>query len=172
MRRVSPAFRITLPATACVLALTACGSSSNPKASSGRISPLAFSQCMRAHGLKNFPDPKAGGGGIQLNLGSGIDPFSPAFKSAQASCKRLLPGGGPGAGHPSAQAKAQMLQISQCMRAHGITNFPDPTLSPPNPPAGHTEVLGRDGVFLAIPSTIDPRSPAFKRAAAACRFPG
>jgi hypothetical protein len=64
-----------------------------------------------------------------------------------------------------------MLAISECMRRHGISEFPDPTLSAPTSPAGYSAVLGRDGVFLAIPNTINPRSPAFKQAAAACGFP-
>jgi hypothetical protein len=61
--------------------------------------------------------------------------------------------------------------MSECMRAHGISDFPDPTLSPPSNPAGYGLALGRDGVFIAIPKTIDVRSPAFKQAAAACGFP-
>lgn len=125
---------------------------------------------MRAHGVPNFPDPKPGGGGIEIPDSSGIKPFSPAFKSAQNSCHKLLPGGGPTSGHPSAQAKAQMLAISQCMRRHGITDFPDPTLAPPSSPDGYSAVLGRDGVFIAIPQTVDTRSPAFKQAANTCGF--
>jgi hypothetical protein len=162
---------IALAALACGLAVAACGSSAKPKASAATGDPaLRFAQCMRAHGVPNFPDPTPGGG-IQITPSSGVKPFSPAFRSAQASCHDLLPGGGPGAGHPSAQAKAQMLAISECMRRHGISEFPDPTLSAPTSPAGYSAVLGRDGVFLAIPNTINPRSPAFKQAAAACGFP-
>jgi hypothetical protein len=153
------------------LAIAACGSSAKPNSSAATGDRgLQFARCMRAHGVANFPDPPPGGG-IQIGSSSGINPFSPAFKSAQASCRKLLPGGGPGSGHPSAQAKAQTLQISQCMRRHGISGFPDPTSSPPSSPAGHSAVLGRDGVFLAIPGAIDTQSPAFKQAAAVCRFP-
>jgi len=127
---------------------------------------------MRSHGVSNFPDPSPGGGGLRIHIGPGsVNPQAPAFQAAQRSCNHLLPGGGPGSGHPSAQAKAQMLQISECMRAHGITDFPDPTTSPPSNPPGHSLALGRDGVFLVLPSTIDPQSPAFRQAAAACRFP-
>lgn len=130
---------------------------------------------MRSHGVSNFPDPPAGGGGIRIQVGpgSGINPQSPAFQSAQASCKHLLPGGGPGSGPPSAQAHAQLLQISECMRQHGISNFPDPqTGSPPSNPAGYSAVIGRGGYFLAIPSSIDMNSPAVKQAATACKFGG
>jgi hypothetical protein len=86
---------------------------------------------MRSHGVPNFPDPSSGGG-IQINSSSGINPFSPAFKAAQSQCAKLMPGGGPGAhGPPSEQAKQLMLAVSRCMRAHGVSGFPDPTLSPP-----------------------------------------
>jgi hypothetical protein len=170
---------IALTAVASSLAIAACSSSGNSTDSPGKPSAsfhqaaLAFSRCMRAHGLTNFPDPPPGKG-IQLRItpSSGINPFSPTFKAAQASCHKLLPGGGPGSGHPSARDKAQMLQISECMRRHGISDFPDPTTSPPSGASNYGAVIGRNGVFLAIPKTIDVRSPAFKQAAAVCRFQG
>lgn len=63
-----------------------------------------------------------------------------------------------------------MLAISTCMRAHGVTGFPDPTTSPPSSTNGYSQVTGRGGVFLAVPDTINPDSPAYRQAAAACRF--
>ena len=168
-----------LIALATSLAIAACGSSSgstDPPVKSpaaARQAALAFSRCMRAHGLTSFPDPNAGSSGIQFRVGpsSGIDPSSPGFKAARASCHKLLPGGGPGSGHPSAQDKEQMLQISECMRRHGISDFPDPTTSPPDP-SRYGAAIGRNGVFLAIPNTIDTQSPAFEHAASACNFGG
>jgi hypothetical protein len=65
---------------------------------------------------------------------------------------------------------SQALAFSKCMRAHGISGFPDPTTTPPSGPAGYSAVMGRDGVFLAIPNSIDAQSPGFKQAAAACNF--
>ncbi|HWE10302.1 MAG TPA: hypothetical protein VG325_13190 [Solirubrobacteraceae bacterium] len=153
----------------CALAVAACGSSSTTSNSTRHGASLAFSACMRSHGVPNFPDPSAGGG-IQIQAGSGLNPFSPSFRAAQAGCRRLLPGGGPGAEHPTAQAKAEMLKISQCMRQHGITGFPDPTLTPRSSPAGSSAIIDRGGVVLAIPDTIDTRAPAFNQAAAACGF--
>jgi hypothetical protein len=71
----------------------------------------------------------------------------------------------------SAQAKAQLLRMSECMRAHGITDFPDPqTGLPPSNPAGYSVVMGVNGAFLAIPRSIDPQWSAFEQAAAACNF--
>jgi hypothetical protein len=164
---------ITLTVIACAVALAACGSS-KPQTAAGSSRAgqgIRFADCMRSHGVPNFPDPSGGGGGIQIQIGSGINPHSPAFQAAQQACRKLMPGGGPRTGHPSEQVKNQMLQTSVCMRQHGISGFPDPTVSPPPGIAGFSQVIGRGGVFLAIPSTIDTRSPAFKQAAATCRFP-
>ena len=60
---------------------------------------LAYSQCMRDHGLKDFPDPKMDGGritmGIQAGQTSDLDPNSATFKAAAQACQSLQPGGGP-----------------------------------------------------------------------------
>lgn len=158
----------------CGLLIAACGSSSSPTADPGKGYPqaLAFSKCMRAHGLPKFPDPSTNGRGIQLSVGpnSGVNPSAPAFQTAQKACQHLMPGGGPSSGHPSAQDKAQMLKVSQCMREHGIADFPDPTTSQPSAGRRFGMAIGRNGVFLAIPNSIDIQSPAFKQAAAACNF--
>ena len=122
---------------------------------------------MRSNGVPNFPDPNASGG---FRLGPGIDPSSPVFKAAQARCQKLLPAG-PGSGPPpSAQALAQMLKVSRCMRRHGISEFPDPVTSVPSDLAGIGMVSDRDGVILVFPRTLDMQSPMFTQAAAACGF--
>lgn len=164
---------IVIAAMSLALVIAACGSSKDP-GSSGK-SPshpqfLAFSACMRSHGVTNFPDPSASGG-IQLSSSSGINPFSPSFKAAQAKCSKLLPGGGPANHPPSEQDKQQALHVSQCMREHGITGFPDPTTTPPSSPAGYSAILDRNGVVFALPDSVNPQSPAFQQAGAACGFP-
>lgn len=174
---LTPALLVVL----CGLAIAACGSSGDPNRPSEsalRADGFRYAHCMRSHGVPNFPDPTSNGKGlsISINSASGIDPFSPAFKAAQTACHKLLPFGGPsGNGHPSARAERQMLAISTCMRAHGITDFPDPTTKPPSTsasPGRFGVVMGHDGVFLAIPSSIDPNSPAFRAASSACHFGG
>jgi hypothetical protein len=58
---------------------------------------LAFAKCMRSHGVVNFSDPNANGGGISFSL-RGVDPNSPPFQRAQRACHLLSPfPGGPGA---------------------------------------------------------------------------
>ncbi len=159
----------------CGALIAACGSSSpsTRDPAKGYSQALAFSKCMRSHGVSNFPDPSTSGGGVQLSISpsSGINTEAPAFQAAQQSCQHLLPGGGHPSAHATAQAKARLLRTSECMRAHGITDFPDPqTGSPPSNRAAYSAVMGIDGAFLAIPSSINPRSPAFEQAAAACNF--
>jgi hypothetical protein len=62
---------------------------------------LAFSRCMRSHGVPNFPDPQISGGKISITIGRGslFDPNSATFKAAQQACAGELPGakGSPGA---------------------------------------------------------------------------
>ena len=69
-----------------------------------RQQALAFSACMRKHGLPNFPDPQFLSGGrvaMRISAASGIDPRSPQFQAAQKACQSLLPGKA-GAGPPGA----------------------------------------------------------------------
>ena len=133
---------------------------------------LAYSRCMRSHGVADFPDPTQVDGGIQVSGSApGIDPQSSLFMSAQRSCKHLLPGGGAPPTHShQQQALARMLHVSQCMRAHGISGFPDPTLSPPSSRAGYSRISSNGVAWLAIPDSIDVRASVFEHAAHACDF--
>jgi hypothetical protein len=57
------------------------------------------------------------------------------------------------------------------MRRHGITSFPDPRPgSPPSSLGDYRAIIGHGGYLLAIASSIDMSSPAFKQAATACHF--
>jgi hypothetical protein len=181
-------------AVAVVLLLAACGSSSGPSVAqsggaaspaggSGSIGPgsvgpgspdfttqlLKYAACVREHGVPNFPDPNANDG-----FAIHVDPSSPAFRAAQATCHKLLPGGGPpargSATHPSAQALAQMLKTSECMRRHGIHDFPDPGSRMPSHPPARGVITDMSGVILVFPSALAMRSPAFAQAEAACNL--
>lgn len=159
-----------MTASVCVLAVAGCGSSGHkPSGSSHAQTLLAFSECMRSHGVSSFPDP-SGSGGINIQ-GTGLNPFSPSFKAAQTTCARLLPGGGPGTRRASAQQTQQLVALSQCMRNHGVSGFPDPTSTPPSSPQGYSIIEGvASNLFLLVPDTISVDSPAFKQAAKTCNF--
>jgi hypothetical protein len=86
---------------------------------------LAFSACMRSHGEPDFPDPDGQGAAV-ITASSGLDLSSPRFQAAEKACGSLMPGSTPA---QQAQAQTGALKFSACMRAHGISDFPDPTFS-------------------------------------------
>jgi hypothetical protein len=114
-----------------------------------------YSACMRKHGVTSFPDPN-GQGVITIHSGEGIDPSSPAFKSARTACDKLLPNGGQPTPAQVAQMQKQMLALSACMRAHGIKDFPDPS-------NGGIQLHSSPG------SDLNPDNPTFQKAQQACQ---
>jgi hypothetical protein len=102
------------------------------------------------------------------------------FQSAHGACRHLLPGGGSGSQNATAQVMAQLLHTSRCLRAHGLTGFPDPTTSPPSSQAAYLEIIGFSAphagpggppvAYLSLPGSIHPNSPAARQAATACHF--
>ncbi len=139
------------------LASSASGAGSTGKLSAS--SALKFSECMRSHGISNFPDPQVSGNSVRLLVQGGptsdINPNSRIFQSAHKSCQKYIPAPSPSQVQQMQQAA---LANSQCMRTHGFPNFPDP------------QFLGNGGVKVAIPSNsgIDQNSPQFQAAQKAC----
>ena len=137
-----------------------------------RSAALVFARCMRANGVPGFPDPSPGGS--FLFPATAVNRSAPAFKAAQAKCRKLLPEGGPPlpgtTTHPSAQTLAKLVGIARCMRAHGVPQFPDPRTSVPLNPfgSGAGVITDYDGAILLFPNTLNAQSPAYARAAAAC----
>ena len=120
----------TVPTAGSQPAMTAAPSGGS---GSSRQAPLAeaeaYSQCMRSHGVPNFPDPvltPSGGYGYRT---TGIDPHSAAFQEALQACK-ALPSPWQSTGQQLSPAQQQAwLNWAKCIRAHGLPNFPDPTFS-------------------------------------------
>jgi hypothetical protein len=127
---------------------------------SGSGNPTAFSECMRSHGVPNFPDPDSQGhikitGGVSNGKTFGVDTNSPQFKAADRACRKLQPNGGKPSAAQQAKEQQAMLKFAQCMRSHGVPKFPDPN-------AGGLLTLGNK-------SGIDPNTPQFKAAQQTCR---
>jgi hypothetical protein len=146
--------------TACALPLMA-GAKPSPTPNTYQ-QELAYSRCMRSHGIADFPDPPSGGGAFQFQGGPGSDmnPQSSAFQAATNACKSLAPKDQGGPGSMSAADKQKLLAYSACMRSHGVPDFPDPTFSSNG---GGLVINGSAG------GDMDPRSPAFQAADKACR---
>jgi hypothetical protein len=165
MRRCT--FLVSVAVTVAATALTACGSGSSVSAATGASNgsaQLAFAKCVRSHGVPGFPDP--GGAApsgpattiFGIVLPSTIDVSSPAFQSALNTCQKLITGGRPRPPLTAAKKRAA-LKFSQCMRTHGVPNFPDP-------------VFAANGMIgIGIGKGNNPSSPAFQQAQQACGRP-
>ena len=60
-----------------------------------RTDYLKAAACMRTHGFPDFPDPTFQNNDVNVNIPSSIDQDSPRFKSAAATCTKLIPAGLP-----------------------------------------------------------------------------
>jgi hypothetical protein len=75
-----------LAAVGCIVALAACGSANAAATTNPSAGALTLSECMHAHGIKNFPDPTFSTGGAAKLAPAGINPSSPAFQHAVTAC--------------------------------------------------------------------------------------
>jgi hypothetical protein len=158
----------TTPATAGSAGAPAGGSQSSAGAPSGGQFSLRvggsvealtkYAGCMRKNGVPDFPDPNAQGE-ISFSSASGIDPGSAQFQKAQQTCQKLLPNGGQPTPAQAAQARANALAFSACMRTHGEPNFPDPQFG----------TGGRVSIRIKQGAGLDPGSPQFQAAQSACQ---
>ena len=91
-----------------------------------REKAVKFSECMRANGVSDFPDPNASGEFPAYGVS-----VSPAvWKKAGAACKALQPPGTlSGKRTPKQQSAAR--RFAQCMRENGVKDFPDPVNGQP-----------------------------------------
>jgi hypothetical protein len=133
---------------------------------------VAYSQCMRTHGVPEFPEPTEGHllihSGDHNGRVTGVNPQSSQFQAAQKACAKLAPNGGkPPSPAQQARAQEQALKFSACMRSHGVPNFPDPEFS-----HGGGTIRLRIGSKGGAPGGIDPSSPQFQAAQKACQATG
>lgn len=112
--------------------IAACGSSA-PSASTSASRPsqaqlqavITFADCMRSHGLPDFPDPTSSPRAFKDALAA----KSPAFRTAMTACQHLLPELGQHSQNtpPSHAQLAAELAFARCLRGHGFPSFPDPS---------------------------------------------
>ena len=87
---------------------------------------LAFSRCMRSHGVPNFPDPNSSGALPKRQVDQ-LAASSPQFPPAHRACEHLLSNGGQPTQAQVQQAWNDMRNFAHCMRSHGVPDWPDPT---------------------------------------------
>ena len=140
-----PAPRITAAIIASgSLAVLICGcGGSHPSAGSGRAAgtstnaeAVAFTSCMRSHGVSRYPDPTSrnsgpGSDGLpKVNL-QALGASSSELQAAQKACQHLLPNGARSAPAVSRHMFSEMVNFARCMRSHDVSNWPDPVASTP-----------------------------------------
>jgi hypothetical protein len=113
---------------------------------------LAFSKCVRAHGVPSFPDPTASSG-----FPNSARNFTgtPQYQAALKACKSLALASG--VIHSPAEIAQHLKQLSAedaCFRKHGVPNMPGPTAQGSQ----------------TFPPGITPSSPQFQAAAKVCAY--
>ena len=86
---------------------------------------VKFTECMRANGVPHFPDPDAKGA-----FNFGVDVSREVWLRAIDACKTLKPPGALSAKRTPKQQSAT-LRFAQCVRDHGVKDFPDPVNGEP-----------------------------------------
>jgi hypothetical protein len=111
---------------------TASSASSPGTTSSGATTKLTaqekavkFAECMRANGVPHFPDPDAKG-----DFNFGVDVSKEVFTKAVDACKALQPPGSL-SGKRTPKQQSASLRFAQCVRDHGVKDFPDPVNGAP-----------------------------------------
>lgn len=140
--------RRTAAIAALVLLTAAC--SSPPAEKPADQTAVAYSHCMRTHGVPNFPDPAAQASLPKLTPQQ-LGVSTTSFQAAQRACQQKQ--------QPTQAQQPKimtaLLSFARCMRAHGIPTWPDPT----------TDHTGQP--VFNIPG-LDPTSPKISTTADAC----
>jgi hypothetical protein len=131
---------LALLAAACSGRPSSTGGSPNAGGSAASMSVVAYSHCIRSHGVPGFPDPPSSG---QVPKGDAqqFGVSSSQLHAAERACQHLYPGNG-GSFQQSIQqceltgdcpqavvqqALTEMRNYARCIRSHGVPNWPDPT---------------------------------------------
>jgi hypothetical protein len=86
---------------------------------------VKFAECMRANGVPHFPDPDPKG-----DFNFGVDVTVEVWLKAIDACKALKPPGALSAKRTPKEQSAS-LRFAQCVRDHGVKDFPDPVNGEP-----------------------------------------
>src|SRR3954468_21936363 len=86
---------------------------------------VKFAECMRANGVPHFPDPDSKGA-----TNFGVDVTREVWLKAIDACKALKPAGALSSKRTPKEQSAS-LRFAQCVRDHGVKDFPDPVNGEP-----------------------------------------
>jgi hypothetical protein len=147
---------------ALTLLAAACGGSGSPGAAGGgsprnsaSASAVAYSACMRSHGVPDYPDPEPDGN-LPKGNAQAFEVTDSQFQTAERACRHLLQSSDAtfvasltqcletGDCPPTVvqRALAEGRSLAQCMRADGVTNWPDPTIDSMGRPSFQVTAAG------------------------------
>jgi hypothetical protein len=154
---------VTIVMTAALLAAgcsspSSTTSASTPSAGSTVAQAVAYTQCMRSHGVPEYPEPDSSGQLQKIGSGQQVGVSDAQLNTASNACQSLWPY----QALTPAQQQQELtddLKFAQCMRSHGVPTLPDPVAT-----NGHVEFVisvSRDG--------FNPESPQILAKARACQ---
>ena len=136
----------TLLGSAACGAAPASSSTGNGAPPSSLSKAVAYSACMRAHGVVKYPDP-TGTGQIAKESPAQLGVSGPRYETAARACQNLAPVTSQGRAQSEVRQEwSGMLAFARCMRAKGVPNWPDPTPYPQYP----------DEPTFLMPSSLHP----------------
>jgi hypothetical protein len=109
------------------------GGAQKGRGSANSQTGLAYSACMRSHGVPRYPDPSSGDqlpNGLPKVSLQQLRVSSSAYHAAQNACAHLLPDGGQMSQAQSQRDLQAMRGFARCMRSHGVPTWPDPSYDP------------------------------------------
>jgi hypothetical protein len=126
---------------------------------------VAFTRCMRSHGVSDYPDPNStnsgpGTNGLpKVNL-QALGVSSSRVDAAERACQRMLPNGAQLSRTTSRSILTKLVVFARCMRAHRVSAWPDPTHTlgsfPGAPPFGF-DLQGIPGLEAGASGSFGPR---------------
>jgi len=99
--------------------------SSASKKLTARDKAVKFAECIRAHGVRDFPDPNA-----KNDFEYGVSVTPAVWNRATNACKDLQPPGTLSSKRTPKQQSAS-LRFARCIRDNGVKDFPDPVNGEP-----------------------------------------
>ena len=120
---------------------------------------VKFAECMRRSGVPHFPDPDPKG-----DYNFGVDVPVHVWLKAIDACKALKP---PGAlsGKRTPKEQSASLRFAQCVRDHGVKDFPDPVNGEPLIDTYKIPSSNKPGGMAILNAAVQKCGAILKRAA-------
>jgi hypothetical protein len=132
----------------------------NTRSATDQDKGVKFAECLREHGVSDFPDPDAKG---EFQYGVSVSPA--VWRRATTACKDLQPPGSLSSKRTLKQQSAS-LRFAQCVRGNGVKDFPDPANGEPLIDTTHIPSSNRPGGMTILDAAIQKCRSLLAKAAA------